>query len=876
MDYKFKFSIVIAVYNVENYIEETVDSIINQDISFEENVQLILVDDGSTDSSLSIIEKYEKAYPKNIKVISKENGGQASARNCGLKYVEGKYVNFLDSDDYISRNTLREVNAFFEEHYDDIDVVAIPMQLFERVNQAHRLNSKFDKTQVVDLEKNPNMPQLSASSAFIKSEIMKRYPFNENLVNLEDALVINKIFLEKKKYGVLNNVTYFYRQRFDQSSTVDSMKLNKSYYTPRLRNFYINLAEYCIEKTGGIPLYVQYLFAYDIQWLLDMDTLDILDFDERDEFWKVLYQVIDHIDIDCILNNRYINKHILDYFIYLKNHEKMFLAKKDDDLVLYYEDYVYERFSEMVLWLDIVEYKEGSLNFSGSIETSFNTEDINIRAFVKREGKLLEFFTKKVCYNNIRRRVIQHLSVNWMNVYNFDFKYPIEINDEIYFEIEYDDAENKEIISPHISFRQNCGLSTSNAYFIKDSYLVLFKNNRFHIRPYSYKSMLRYEISNVRRMMKDKEPGHRHALYIRFLYFILFPFMKNKRIWLLSDRPNFADDNAKHLFKYSHNICDNTKKYYVVNKDSQSYDDMKKISNNIVAFGSLRHQILYLFSEKVISSYVNENFINPFYFITPALYSGLNTASRYFLQHGVTKDDISEFVKKYDKNLSLIVTVSDLERESFLEDGYNYDENVIQTLGFPRFDNLTSSNKKQILFAPTWRIDLTNKKRLLESQYYQTLNNFFNNEKLKNILEENNYSLVFKPHPELEKYCDLLDIPENVKISKEESYQELFRDSSILITDYSSIFFDFAYLKKAVIYYQKDEDYHYQEGYFKYDLHGFGPVIKNEENLVDEIESNIKSDCIMDEKYAQRVDNFFKYTDKNNSKRVYEWILNCP
>ena len=229
MNYQYKFSIIIALYNVEDYLCECLDSVINQSLNFKENTQLILVDDGSNDNSLGIAKDYEKRYPENIIVLSQTNQGQSSARNNGLKYAKGKYVNFLDSDDYLSTNTLEEVYHFFESHFDEVDVVAIPMTLFERVNLPHRLNDKFKTTRVINLESDPNNPQLSSSSAFIKYDSIKEYEFSTKLVNLEDALIINKIFLDKKKYGVINEAEYFYRQRLDATSTVDVMKENKNY-----------------------------------------------------------------------------------------------------------------------------------------------------------------------------------------------------------------------------------------------------------------------------------------------------------------------------------------------------------------------------------------------------------------------------------------------------------------------------------------------------------------------------------------------------------------------------------------------------------------------------------------------------------------------
>lgn len=93
-----------------------------------------------------------------------------------------------------------------------------------------------------------------------------------------------------------------------------------------------------------------------------------------------------------------------------------------------------------------------------------------------------------------------------------------------------------------------------------------------------------------------------------------------------------------------------------------------------------------------------------------------------------------------------------------------------------------------------------------------------------------------------------------------------------MITDYSSVAFDFAYIKKPLIYYQND-DYHYEKGYFDYETMGFGDIIQTEEELIDKIIEYIENNCQMEEKYQKRVDKFFKYTDKNNSKRVYEWIL---
>ena len=95
-----KLSIIIPVYNVEQYLEKCINSLINQTLK---ELEFIFVNDGTPDNSVDIIKKYQK-IDKRIKLLEKTNGGQASARNLGLKHAKGEYIAFLDSDDYVSEN----------------------------------------------------------------------------------------------------------------------------------------------------------------------------------------------------------------------------------------------------------------------------------------------------------------------------------------------------------------------------------------------------------------------------------------------------------------------------------------------------------------------------------------------------------------------------------------------------------------------------------------------------------------------------------------------------------------------------------------------------------------------------------------------------
>ena len=98
MKRKYKVSVIVPVYNVEKYLEKCLESLVNQTLK---SIQIIIVNDGSSDNSQEIIDKYAKQYPNKIFSYIKENGGLGDARNYGLNYAEGEYISFVDADDWV-------------------------------------------------------------------------------------------------------------------------------------------------------------------------------------------------------------------------------------------------------------------------------------------------------------------------------------------------------------------------------------------------------------------------------------------------------------------------------------------------------------------------------------------------------------------------------------------------------------------------------------------------------------------------------------------------------------------------------------------------------------------------------------------------------
>ena len=181
---------------------------------------------------------------------------------------------------------------------------------------------------------------------------------------------------------------------------------------------------------------------------------------------------------------------------------------------------------------------------------------------------------------------------------------------------------------------------------------------------------------------------------------------------------------------------------------------------------------------------------------------------------------------------------------------------------------------------PTWRSYIHTREEFLKSDYYLQWQDLLKSNELNRLLNENEFELMFYPHYEVQKYLDCF-ITENprVKIAsfKEYDVQTLLKESLLLVTDYSSVFFDFGYMRKPIIYYHFDEDVffqkHHNRGYFNHKEDGFGKVCVTCEEVVDEIHKYFDNDFVLDQCYSERLKAFFPLYDQNNCQRIYEQII---
>ncbi len=880
------FSVVIACYNCQDYLDETINSLINQTLPFKDYIQVILVNDGSSDNTEETCQKYLNQYPENFIYLHQENQGQAVARNNGLKYATGEYINFLDSDDKFSSNAFEEVRDFFK-HNEEVNFASVPMFFFDGEDGEHPLNYKYEKTKVVDLNTDWDYPQLHANASFFKAELFPKYHFATNIVSSEDALMINKMLIDNPSYGVIKNATYWYRRRKNNSSTLNSVYLKKEFYHDRLTNYFKELINISKAKCSEVPKFIQYLVVYDLQWMFRInDVSEILEIDEIEQIYVDIKDILSDLDDNIILSLRDDRLNIRNHMLAIKYSNvnvdlnkvvtcEDFHSEYDDgNAHMYSGNKLIDQLDIHKIWLDIIEIRKSTLYISGYLMSFFRDEDIQIEVIKTSNSKKDTFIAERVYYQNTAKTF---LNCSIEDRYNFDVEIPID-NDcsvEIITRFIGENSNENSCWSLTNDFSYYARLSPLSNYSISDNYFLKFRENKFFISNYSYLKMIKNEIPILLRVVKRQEDYWNSILLIRFLYTLLYPFYRNRRIWLFMDKIENADDNAEQLYKYSIAKDDGIKKYFTVDNKSPDFKRLNYLKN-LLPFNSIKQRLIYLFAEKIISSHPDDEILNPFINKNEKSYAGLISSDKIFLQHGVTKDNVSSWLHKYEKNLKLIVTVSDDEAASFLDDGYNYKKEAIQVLGFPRFDNLEKTKTdNQILIMPSWRKKLlyAPPQYIMDSEYFKAINSLINNKDLIELAKEYGYKIIFKPHPRVYDYIELFDTNDYVEVDDDTTYQELFKSSDLMITDYSSVAFDFAYMKKPLIYYQYGNDYNFDEGYFKYNTMGFGEVIPTQNELIKTIEDYLKNNCEMKDEYESRVDNFYKYKDKNNCERVYSAIL---
>lgn len=778
------FSIVTATYNCSKYLDKYFKSILTNNYDLNK-IELIIVDDGSTDDTKEIINCWIMKYPNNIKYIYQENQGQSIARNKGLEYVKNEWVTFIDSDDFISENYFKEVVNAINISKNDSVVSTNWINYIENEDKYinnHPLKYKFDSYKKVNIKnviKNSTNIQLAMNSTFFNSSEVKK---NKLLVRdikpqFEDAVFIMEYFKVSNNYNITFSkcAKYYYRKRSDKSSTLNKAQFGTRRYVELLNEGYVYILSEYKEDLGYVPEFVQNTVIYDLSWNikeLESNKIDLTK-EQKEQREKYLKEIFKYIEFNNIIKNW---------------------------------KYLWKMYQIGINY----KYYDGQEKVKAGIYLHYQTDD--------------------------------------------------------YYKILLIDVEDKwEILLDNRAYKVN---NLDNRIYIKKLNNEFFTNKRFVKIP---KHFSRFEINYDG--IKQRIPNETKKETI---------FNPDSLI-IFYDRENKADDNAEVMYEWmQENHPEYTNMYFALNSECKDYERLKLKGFKLLDYGSEAFERLYIQADYILSSGFSKDIENYKNFRYNQHTNIKSEAKFVFLQHGIITDDLSEWFsyKRVDK----VITTANFEYENLIAKYTLFKDQVILS-GLPRFDKLYSNPKNEILVQFTWRMEYQDYdlEQMKKTKHFQDIVKLLTDNKLKKKVKENGYIIKFIPHPEVNKHLEWLKQYEDDVIKVLDIEKIIFRDefarAKLMITDYSSVFCDFTYLRKPVIYYQENSEqfykYHLYKAEMNYEIDGLGSVECTYRGLINKIIKYIYNDCKLEHMYKIRIENFFKYSDQNNCKRLFDELVHA-
>lgn len=428
-----------------------------------------------------------------------------------------------------------------------------------------------------------------------------------------------------------------------------------------------------------------------------------------------------------------------------------------------------------------------------------------------------------------------------------------------------------------------------NIYYASNGYCVTPEADGLLIRRINLGGRMKKELAFCLELWKTGKTDRRKAIIVRQIAHIL-KILRRKPIWLISDRVSKADDNGEAFFQYmNEKHSKDVDLYFVINDHSADRERIRRYGKTI-APRSFLHKILILIAEYSISSQTDTVFRNPYHYYRP-YQDLLSNVKCVFLQHGVISADLSGWLARRRQGFSGFITSAEKEYKLIMEGQYNYTQKELWLTGLPRFDTLEDRREKIVTFLPTWRRYLAIgqdpntgfwllKKEFASSRYAEFYRSLLSDERLVHRANELGYRLQIKVHPSFNSLAEEFGFAENVLILPDDvSYKDIYAKSSLLVTDFSSAIYDFAYLHKPIVYCQFDSDDYFSgmhmglKANWDFEQDGFGEVEYDVDGSVNRIIEYMENGCELKEKYRKRIDSFFAYNDRNNCERVYEKIL---
>ena len=804
----YRYAIICPTYNTDKYIDDFFESVKKQSLDFEKHIHIFFVDDGSTDKSAERISNYKRHYPNNVTYLPKKNGGLSSARNFGLDYLEDNNLDF----DFVTFTDPDDI--LHKDYFKSLSL------FFEKnkncdVAACNLIYFYEDKNIYKDIH--------PLKFRFTKTHVVPASAMGNDIL-LSAATAVYKISL-------INNIGL----RFDESvkPSFEDCKFNNQLlvaYHHTLTVGFVKESEYYYRQRSDNSSLMNGSWQNKglFSTVLEKGVLPILE-----NAKNTLGYVPHHIQRTALF-------HCIGYFRRLLNaeHHISFLSSE-------------EKSNFTILLKKIFAFIDE--------KTIINCEFPNIDR--KLKAGLLPYY-KQSCLP------ISYVYTNKIDTIN-------KTIDISFFTGFTDDKLDISLDGLPVNIQEE--KFTSNLFMDKNFYY----ERRFLIHYKSVTQNLQISINgkkvNLTCFTKGFTGGDKISVLIDCMTKKFF-YPNLKESWIIMDRKDKANDNAEHFYRYIMQNHPTREIYFAIKKDCADWKRLSEEGFNLLDYGSPKFLRELKQCKYIASSHL---------FVWNELTKGKGSQAilnkrTIWLQHGVICNNNANVVNT--KAIDIMVTTTSPEYDSIAAPftTYNLLPSKVILSGLPRHDaliqkNHTISSEKMILVMPTWRTWL-NQENIADSEYFSRWNSFLISPKLHALLIKSGYKLVFAPHQEIHSHLNLFADNNVVSVIRNNDYdiQELFARAEIMITDYSSVAFDMAVLQKNVFYYQFDTDdfynKHYRKGYFDFYQDGFGPVVKSEDDLVNEISNYLHNSTKFKKCFAHRMD-IFPYSDGHSCQRIYEAAL---
>ena len=864
MDKKtFKISVITPVYNMESYLEETIESVLQQSIGFEDNIQLILVNDGSPDDSYKICEKYQAMYPENIIYIKKENGGVSSARNTGLDQVKGKYVVFLDGDDTWEYTAFRKIYDFFEKSETAFDVCSCKIEFsgdFE--GKTHPLDYKFtDGARVEDLLQNPDIISSTIGNSVFRSEKIGDIRFKETISAGEDSEFVNTVLLNKPLLGILPEAIFYYRRNYNIGSGSSSAPNKKSWYKEVPRDYYLSLCNKSLEKYGVILPFIQYVILYDMRWRhYNKKMMEVLSEEERKEHIALMHQILSEFDPAIIYSAKGYTQYQKLYFMNLKYGYNII---DDAELIghrYYYKDQsVINIHARGMFRIKAFDIKDDELHIVGLTRMSVVRRPYRIYARVGKE----EYDLNLMRYEKADLK--GYIGEPLTEVQLFDITIPVKPGMKLSFLLSLDGQglRMRPSFDPYIGLDPKYRTHKyANRYCLKNGYIIKYQKGIFGFYDDSKKTLIASEARLTRELLKKeglkdviKQLNKTHLRYIANYSKI------QNRVAFISVR---SDGELQGNIKMVYDQLDLPKKMLA---KRNLYNDPKNVIKALRLVYSSKIVVTddYLFLFRDYGKRKGQYFIQ--------LWHATGAGKKFGQDGGYLFPAVdNQYHKDYD-----VVTVSgEASREAFAS-AFNIPIDRLKAIGVARtdefFDEELMENirkevfdiypefegKEIILYAPTFR-DIPG----LGRANFRPALDF---KQLSEALRPNQI-FVIRPHPAMTEQIVKGEY-DNIYEIRDLSTNDLMIVSDMLISDYSSIMFEYALLKRPMAFFCYDYDDYDRDFYMDFENEHPGELLKTQEELFEYIR---KGDHPLLENFEEFYQKYIGACDGHSTERIVNLI----